>query len=204
MRGFQHLEILWDYYLCKYEPTLLLYPTTPPLPFFDYFTQNTHQNYVNIKVFWMIIEKIINEKQKNPKLLRSFWKYMSKFSLNFGIKKKIRIIAISRGIEFRSETLELLLESSKIDKINVNDRLRPAPEWWWRRLLSSVYGSINLPNKRVATCSCSKKKFPQYTSLLGTLQAPCTMCFGKFFKKIEIQKVDKTPVFITFAMLLMW
>ena len=48
------------------KQTLLLesyYPLPPP--FFDYFTQNTHQNYVNIKVFWMIIEKIINKK-KNP------------------------------------------------------------------------------------------------------------------------------------------
>ena len=66
VRGFQHLEILWDYYLCKYETnpaTRILLP--PPSPFFDYFTQNTHQNYVNIKVFWMIIEKIINKK-KNP------------------------------------------------------------------------------------------------------------------------------------------
>ena len=40
----------------------------------------------------MIIEKIINEKQKNPTSLR---------------------------ISLESETLELLLESSKIDKINV-------------------------------------------------------------------------------------
>ena len=65
-----------------------------------------------------------------------------------------------------------------------------------------------LPNKRVATCSCSKKKFPLYTSLLGTLHAPCTMCFGakrqsKFFKKFEFQKtiltqnVDNTPAFIS-------
>ena len=48
------------------KQTLLLesyYPLPPP--FFDYFTQNTHQNYVNIKVFWMIIEKIINKKKKS-------------------------------------------------------------------------------------------------------------------------------------------
>ena len=46
-----------------------------------------------------------------------------------------------------------------------------------------------LPNKRVRTCSCSKKKIPLYTSLLGTLHAPFTI--SKFFKKKKKNEIQK-------------
>ena len=72
--------------------------------------------------------------------------------------------------------------------------------------MCAVMGGIDysvLPNKRAYARSCSRKKIPLCTNLLGTMHGPCTVCFGANFQKISkfkrlfLQKnVDNPPVIL--------
>ena len=56
-----------------------------------------------------------------------------------------------------------------------------------------------LPNKRAYARSCSRKKIPLCTNLLGTMHGPCILFFQKKFKIQKIiftKNVDNPPVII--------